>query len=55
MARMTTVDLTTGSVVHRETLPSYCATTLAVAELGARLLYDLVGPEVDPLGPGQLL
>jgi aldehyde:ferredoxin oxidoreductase len=55
MARMTTVDLTTGSVALRETPPELLRDYLGGRGLGARLLYDLVGPEVDPLGPENYL
>ena len=55
MAKTATVNLTTGDVTIVET-PSYLLRDyLGGRGLGARLLYDLVGPDVDPLGPDNYL
>lgn len=55
MARMATVDLTTGTITQVETPPELLRDYLGGRGLGARLLYDLVGPDVDPLGPDNYL
>lgn len=55
MAKTATVDLTTGRVTVAETAPDLLRDYLGGRGLGARLLYDLVGPEVDPLGPDNHL
>ena len=55
MAKTATVDLTTGRVTLAETSPELLRDYLGGRGLGARLLYDLVGPEVDPLGPDNYL
>jgi len=55
MAKTATVNLTTGRVAVAETAPELLRDYLGGRGLGARLLYDLVGPEVDPLGPDNYL
>lgn len=55
MAKTATVDLTTGQVTVAETSPDLLRDYLGGRGLGAALLYDLVGPEVDPLGPDNYL
>ncbi len=55
MARTATVDLTSGRVTQYETPPGLLRDYLGGRGLGARLLYDLVGPEVDPLAPENYL
>jgi aldehyde:ferredoxin oxidoreductase len=55
MAKTATVNLTTGSVTITDTPPDLLRDYLGGRGLGARLLYDLVGPEVDPLGPENYL
>ena len=51
MARTTFVNLSSGDIRNGETNPDNMRDFLGGRGLGARLLYDLVGPEVDPLGP----
>jgi aldehyde:ferredoxin oxidoreductase len=55
MAKTATVNLTTGQVTMAETSPHLLRDYLGGRGLGARLLYDLVGPEVEPLGPDNYL
>jgi aldehyde:ferredoxin oxidoreductase len=55
MGKTATVDLSTGRVTMAETAPELLRDYLGGRGLGARLLYDLVGPEVDPLGPDNYL
>lgn len=55
MAKTATVNLTTGRVTVAETASDLLRDYLGGRGLGARLLYDLVGPEVDPLGPDNYL
>ena len=55
MAKTATIDLTTGHITVAETAPELLRDYLGGRGLGARLLYDLVGPEVDPLGPDNYL
>ena len=55
MAKTATVDLTTGGISIVETPTRPAARLPGGRGLGARLLYDLVGPEVDPLGPDNYL
>ena len=55
MANTATVDLTTGRVTVKETAAELLRDYLGGRGLGARLLYDLVGPPVDPLGPENYL
>ena len=51
MAKTATVNLTTGDITSVETPAYLLRDYLGGRGLGARLLYDLVGPDVDPLGP----
>jgi aldehyde:ferredoxin oxidoreductase len=55
MARSATVNLTTGAITVEETPPELLRAYLGGRGLGARLLYDLVGPDVEPLGPDNFL
>ena len=55
MAKTATVNLTTGGISIVETRAHLLRDYLGGRGLGARLLYDLVGPEVDPLGPDNYL
>ena len=55
MAKTATVDLSTGRVTIIDTPPALLRDYLGGRGLGARLLYELVGPEVDPLGPENYL
>ncbi len=55
MSRMAVVDLSTGRITMSETPAELLRDYLGGRGLGARLLYDLVGPEVDPLGPDNYL
>ncbi|MDY6876387.1 MAG: aldehyde ferredoxin oxidoreductase family protein [Chloroflexota bacterium] len=49
------VDLTTGQIEPREYDRTLAEEYLGGNGLGARLLWEQVGPEVDPLAPGNLL
>ena len=55
MAKTATVNLTTGDIAFAETPSDLLRDYLGGRGLGARLLYDLVGPDVDPLGPDNYL
>ena len=55
MAKTATVNLTTGDITSVETPAYLLRDYLGGRGLGARLLYDLVGPDVDPLGPDNYL
>ena len=55
MAKSALVNLSTGDVRIEETHPDDLRRFLGGRGLGAKLLYELVGPEVDPLGPDNTL
>ena len=55
MAKSALVNLSTGDVRIEETHPDDLRRFLGGRGLGAKLLYELVGPEVDPLGPDNYL
>ncbi len=55
MAKTASVDLTTGRVTIEETPEHLLQRFVGGRGLGAKLLYDLVGPDVDPLGPDNYL
>lgn len=51
-----TVDLTTGTITKDSLSPDYAAKWLGGEGFGAKLLWDLVGPEVrDALDPGNVI
>jgi len=49
------VDLTAGRVEARDLDPDMVETYLGGNGFGARILWDHVGPDIDPLGPGNWL
>ena len=53
--RWLSVDLTRGSITPHELDPALAASYLGGNGIGTRLLWDHVGPEVDPLSPKNLL
>ena len=55
MAVTATIDLTTSHVTFAETSAELLGHFLGGRGLGAKLLYDLVGSDVDPLGPENVL
>ncbi|MCX7708079.1 MAG: aldehyde ferredoxin oxidoreductase family protein [Anaerolineae bacterium] len=55
MSRTAFVDLTTGRVTIEQTPEDLERRFIGGRGLGAKLLYDLVGPEVDPFGPENYL
>ena len=55
MAKTAWVDLTTGVIRVEETDPELLQQYLGGRGLGAKYLYDLVQPEIDPLGPENYL
>jgi aldehyde:ferredoxin oxidoreductase len=55
MGKSAFVDLTDGDSKVMETDPGMLRRFLGGRGLGARLLYELVGPQVDPLSPDNLL
>lgn len=55
MPKIAYVDLTTADVTVGETPPDLLRRFIGGRGLGAKLLYDLVGPDVDPLGPDNCL
>ena len=55
MAKSAFVNLSTGEVRIGQTSPDDLRRFLGGRGLGARLLYDLVGPDVDPLSPENYL
>jgi aldehyde:ferredoxin oxidoreductase len=55
MSKTAIVNLSTGQITISETPPELLGRFLGGRGLGAKLLYDMVGPEVDPLGPDNAL
>lgn len=55
MGKMLDVDLTTGEIVTRPLDMEMARQFLGGRGLGARMLWDEVGPDVDPLSPGNVL
>ncbi len=55
MSKSALVNLSTGAIRIEETDPDDLRRFLGGRGLGARLLYDLVGPDVDPLSPENYL
>lgn len=55
MPKTALVDLTTAQVTVEETSAELLRRFIGGRGLGAKLLYDLVGPEVDPLDPDNCL
>ena len=55
MAKTAWVDLTHNTVEVKETDPSLLARFLGGRGLGAKLVYDLVPPGADPLGPENVI
>ena len=49
------VDLTSGRIESRELDPSLAETYLGGNGFGTRMLWEHVGPDVDPLGPDNVL
>src|SRR5664279_5057638 len=49
------VNLSTGTVEYRESDPALRARFLGGRGLGARLLFDAVGPDIGPFDPGNCL
>jgi len=49
------VDLTTGTIKTREYDPALAENYLGGNGFGTRMLWENVGPEIDPLGPENLL
>lgn len=55
MSKTAFVDLTTGRVTVEQTPEDLVRRFIGGRGLGAKLLFDLVGPEVDPLSPDNYL
>ena len=55
LGKMLVVDLTTGSITTEPLDMDIAHQFVGGRGLGARLLWDLVGPEVDPLAPENVL
>ncbi len=55
MAKLAFINLSTGEILIRPTPPEDLKQFLGGRGLGAKLLYELVGPEVDPLAPENCL
>ena len=55
MGRILIIDLTHSAVTTEPLDPGIAQQFLGGRGLGARLLWDLVGPEVDPLSPENVL
>ncbi|MDZ4230919.1 MAG: aldehyde ferredoxin oxidoreductase N-terminal domain-containing protein, partial [Dehalococcoidales bacterium] len=49
------VDLTNMKVSNEELSPEFAARYIGASGFGARILYDEVGPEVDPLSPENII
>ncbi|MBN1105763.1 MAG: aldehyde ferredoxin oxidoreductase family protein [Deltaproteobacteria bacterium] len=49
------IDLSTGKIVKRDLDPEFARSYVGGMGFGCRILYDEVGPDVDPLGPGNVL
>ena len=47
------VDLSTGKTEDLNLDPSMCRSFIGGYGIGAKLLYDLEKPGIDPLGPGR--
>ncbi|MBI4790740.1 MAG: aldehyde ferredoxin oxidoreductase family protein [Chloroflexi bacterium] len=50
-----TINLSTGSIANAETDPALCTRFLGGRGLGAKLLFDRVGPAVEPFDPDNCL
>ncbi len=55
MGKILVVDLTTGSITTEPLDMDIARQFIGGRGLGARLLWDLVGPEVEPLSPENVL
>lgn len=55
MGKILDIDLSTGSIKNYPLDTKMAHLFLGGRGLGARLLWDLVGPEVEPLSPGNVL
>src|SRR3989304_3739700 len=53
--RILDVDLSTGSIRKTEIEPGFAEGYIGGMGFGCRILYDQVGTDVDPLGPGNIL
>ncbi|MFH1651248.1 MAG: aldehyde ferredoxin oxidoreductase family protein [Chloroflexota bacterium] len=53
--RMLDVDLSSGKITRSDIAPDSARSFLGSMGLAARLLYDEVGEDVDPLGPGNVI
>jgi aldehyde:ferredoxin oxidoreductase len=49
------VDLTTGRITKREIEPQFAERYIGGMGFSCKILYDEVGPEVDPLGPENIV
>ena len=45
------IDLSTGSIIKRDTDPGFAHEYIGGMGFGCKILYDEVGPDVDPFGP----
>ncbi len=55
MGRLLAVDLTKGEISDQPLSQAYAQDLLGGSGLAARYLYDLIGPDTDPLGPDNPL
>ena len=55
MGKMLFVDLTRGKIEEQELSPELARNFIGGYGLGARVLYDLIKPGIDPLGPENVL
>lgn len=55
MGKMLEVDLTSGSIEERELTPTLAEGYLGGRGVGARLVYDMVQPTIDPYDPTNIL
>ena len=53
MGKILRVDLTSGACSARPMEPSVAKDYIGGRGLGAKLYYDLISPDADPLGLGQ--
>lgn len=53
--RILEVNVSTGEIVKRDIEPRFAREYVGGMGLGCKILYDEVGPEVDPLGPDNII
>ena len=49
------IDLSAGSILRKDTAPEFAREYIGGMGFSAKILFDEVGPNVDPLGPDNIL